>query len=141
MLTKLAVKLAQFALKRADLSLEDRNKLTIHILKKLDAFPLRDMIVSNEEGKLLVNGRTLSAEGARQLRESARGALRSQARKFVHDQVLFTAITMGVHSLEKVEQSYFCRAAIWYGQQEDLILATLAQEDPDRELGPDESEI
>lgn len=141
MLSKIALRLTKFVLHRADLSLDDRNVLTVHILKKLDAFPLRDMIISNEQGKLLVNGQVLSVEGARALRESARGALQNKARKFVHDQVLFTAINMGVHELERVEQSYFARAAIWWSQQEDLLLATLAQQDPDRELGPDDTEI
>lgn len=143
MFGRMAVKLAHFALRRADLSLADRNSLIVHILDRVGALPLRDMIIANEEGALLVNGRTLSVEGARSLRESARAALRNKARKFVHDQVLFTAVTIGVHNLEKVEQSIFSRAAIWYGQQENEILALIAQEDPQRELGPgdDDTEI
>lgn len=139
MFSKLTAKLARFALRRADLSIEDRNLLTTLILDGIGALPLRDMIYVNEEGKLLVNGKALSVEGARALRESARGATKNQALKFVNEQVKFNAITFGVHKLETERQSFFCRAALWFGQEQQKLLAILAQEDPnlERELDPD----
>lgn len=125
---KLAVKLTGWLLKR-DLSLEDRNALIIHILDSLAALPLRDIIKFDTDGSLTVNDRPLTFEQARSLRESARAALNNQALKLVHDAVLFKAIALGVHTVEKTEQMVFGRAAIWWGQQQDRIIRLLAQED------------
>lgn len=134
----IATKLAIFALKSARLPVKDRNLLTACILDRLAALPLRDIIHVNEEGNLLVNGRPVDVETARQLRESARGALTSTAFKFIRQQVAFQAINIGVHKAEDELQMFFGRAAIWWGQQEEIQLRLLAQMTPeeDRDLTP-----
>ena len=124
---KFVAKLATSALRRADLSIESRNLLTTAVLKELGALPLHDMITTNQEGNLLVNGRPLDLESARILRESARAALENQAFKFVREQVLFNSVVLGVHKAETDKQMYFARASIWWGQEEDKILRILAQ--------------
>lgn len=103
--------------------------LTVSILKELGALPLRDMIITNQEGILLVNGRPLDLESARLLRESASATLNSKAFAFVREQVLFNAVKTGVHKAETPLQMLFAKAAIWWGQEEDRILRTLAQAD------------
>lgn len=105
--------------------MSDRMLLTTMLFDKIGALPLRDMIRVNEEGRLLVNGRLVGVEAARKLRESARAELNSYARKFISEQVLYTAVVMGVHKMETPEQSVFSRAAIWYKQQEDIWLNLL----------------
>lgn len=122
---KVAVMFAQFLL-RQNLSQELRLKLTTSILETLQALPFRDIISVNEKGVMLVNGRQLELEQMIQLRESARGALQSTALKLIEDQVLFNAVTIGVHKLEKTEQILFSRAAIWWGQQQHELLKLLA---------------
>src|SRR6185369_815837 len=106
MWAKLATILAIFSLKRADLSIKDRNKLLIHIADKLGALPFRDMITEDSNGSLLVNGRPVDIELARILRDSAKGALHSKAFTYIRDQVLYDAIKLGVHRAEDEKQMY-----------------------------------
>lgn len=129
MWAKIATNLAVFVLKRASLSVTDRNKLVIHLLDKLGALPFRDIITVDEQGSLLVSGRTVTMEQARVLRDSARGALDSQAFRIIREQVLFQAVTLGTHKAEDEKQMFFARAAIWWGQREDEFLRLLAGSD------------
>lgn len=130
---KLVASLAK-ALKSADLSIEDRALLTTLILDKVGALPLQDLVLIHEGGTLSINGKQIDGETARNLQQSAKAALRNSAMNLIRQQVLFTAITIGVHKLERVDQSFFARAAIWFGQQEELYLKLLAQEDPGQNL-------
>jgi len=124
------VKLTTWLLKRSNLSKKDRMLLTNAILDKLYAIPTRDIITLNEEGRLLVNNVPLDHEKTIQLRDSARAALNSQVRNLVKSQVAYKAVTMGVHKSKDIDELYFAKAAIWWGQQEDDLLKLLAgQED------------
>lgn len=134
MFGKVAVKLARWVLRRTNLSIEDRNLLTTCILDTLGALPIRDMIIMNPNGQILVNEKQLTVEGARALRDGAITALKNPTLKLIHDQVAFAAIASGVHKQETERQSFFMRAALWYGQQEIELLNLLAGED--RELDP-----
>jgi hypothetical protein len=122
------VKLVMWLLKSSNITLEDRNTLTTAILDKLTILPMYDIIKVNENGQLLINNRIVDLEKAKLLRESAMAALNNQSLKAVHEQVLFNAITMGVHNVITPDQMFFSRAAIWYSQQEIAILKTLAQQ-------------
>lgn len=113
-------------LKSSTLSTENRNLLTTCLLDKLVALPLHDMIRVNEEGQLLVNERPVSLEGARALREGAKTALQNKALELIREQVAYTAIAMGVHTLKETDESFFMRAAIWWGQREMFFLKLLA---------------
>lgn len=136
MFSKLIAKLTISALKRADLSLEDRNLLTVTLLDRLGALPLRDMLITNEEGNLLVNGRAVSSEGQRAIIESARGVIKNKALELVHTQVVYEAVVLGVHKLRTIEESIFYRAALWFAQQERQHLEALAQMPTEREPAP-----
>lgn len=128
MIEKLIIKLTIFLLKK-DLSEASRNKLITCILDKLYVLPLKEIIVRDEQGTFLVSGKPLELEKLMILRESARSALQSVALKLINEQVLFNAVTIGVHRVEKPEQLMFSRAAIWWGQQQDSLLKLLANED------------
>lgn len=108
------------------LSLADRSLLSTAILRKLGALPTGDIITVNESNEILVNGVLLEFESARALREGARAALNNQALRIVRQQVAFNAIKIGVHKAESDSQLYFGRAALWWGQQQDDLLMTLA---------------
>lgn len=133
MLSNLVTKLVIFVLRHKRLSIEDHGLLTTSILNKLSALPLRDMICTDDNGRLVVNGKVVTMEAAQALRESARSAQTNFALNFVHEQVLYTAVVHGVHKLEKPEQSFFSRAAIWYAEEEKKYLKALA--------GVDKSEL
>lgn len=125
---RLITKIVARMLKNADLPTEDRSYLSTFLLENLGALPIRDIISYSREGSLAVNGHPLNVDQARDLRESARGAKNNSALKLIREQVLYAAIATGVHKLERVEQSFFLRAAIWFGQQEEYFLSLLSQE-------------
>ena len=137
MFGRIATKLSVLLLKYSRISIEDRIILTASVLDKLQALPLRDIIKFNEEGILLVNGRTLTSEGKAMLREGAKTLLNNATRKMIHEQVAFAAISIGVHNGQTPEQLMFARSAIWYGQQEDILLRKLAQIDDTNDVEED----
>ncbi len=134
MLQNFITKLLISALSRADLSIKNRGKLTTALLDKLVALPIADIIITNDQGSLVVSGKTITLEGAQRLREGARAVLQNQARNLIHDQVLYQAVTLGVHKVEDERQMFFSRAAIWFGQRENELLRLLAGSD--QELDP-----
>jgi len=119
-------KMTAYLLKK-NLSLKNRTILTTALLKNLVAIQSCDIIKTNEEGKLAVNGRELDFEGAKILRESAISALDNQAWKFVKEQVEFEAVKIGVHFGDTPEKVFFSKAAIWQGLQVEEFLKKLAQ--------------
>lgn len=116
-----------FLLRNSKLSLENKTKLTSCLLDKLQAIPASDIIKTNEQGKLEVNGRELDLEGAKILREGAISLLDSQTRKFVKEQIMFEAVKIGVHFGDTPERVMFAKAAIWQLEQEEEFLKKLSQ--------------
>lgn len=128
---KFSVWLVGFLLKRGNLSLKDRNKLISYILEDLHALPISSIISVSDGGELLLNGRSLDLEKAKQLRESARLALDNVSFKVVNQEVLFMAVVGGLHKALSPEDLYFYRAAIWFGQRLEEQLKILAQRTDD----------
>lgn len=119
-------RLVCWILERKNLSQKDREKITNQLLKSIDALPTRAIITINE-GKLFIGGAPMEGEKTASLRESATAVLNNPALKIVHDQVLYQAISIGIHQAQTTEQVQFAKAAIWYGQQEIELLKTLSQ--------------
>jgi hypothetical protein len=76
---------------------------------------------------MLINGKYVEVDKILQLRDSARVVLENKAFKLIREQVVFTAVALGVHTVETERQMLFARAAIWFGQQEEKFLQALAQ--------------
>lgn len=121
-----------FLLKRKKLTTEERQRLTNQILSSIDALPLH-AIITVDEGKTFIRGVPLDGEKAIAIRDSASQAIHNQALAFVHEQVLYQAVSLGVHQAHTPEQVQFAKAAIWYAQEEKKLLTALSNEDP-REL-------
>lgn len=121
--TRLAVRL----LKKTELSLENRNLLTVFLLDKVGALPFTDIIQRNEN-QMLVNGVPLDYEKAKALQESAKAVLNNAALKIVWESVAYRAVNNGIYQAETERQIFWARAALWYGQQEKEILRELAGE-------------
>lgn len=123
---KLGIWLLERLLK-GNLTLEDRNKIVVHILDLIQAIPLRDTIYLDNDGNLVVNGRSLSMEEMMQLRESAGAALENQALTLIRQQVMYEATGVSVFKGKNDLDLYFSRAAIWWGNQVEAKLKLLAQ--------------
>ena len=125
---KLSTRLTARLLKNSRLSIEDRVYLTNVLMDKLNIIQISDIIKIEQDGTLLVNGRQLDYEGAKSLKEGAKNLLDSQVRTFLHDEVRYRAIQSGIHKSTAIEDVFFSKAAIWWGEQENEILHLLAGE-------------
>lgn len=125
------LRLALFLIKRAKLSVQDRNKLVSLVLDKLEALPIRDIITYSPGGILLINGREVDIEVARSLRESAKGALDSKALQIINESAKYQAFVVAAVNSEKDEDLLFGKAAIWFSQTQEKLLKTLAGDDVD----------
>ena len=125
---KLTTKIALIILKRKDLPLEDKTALSTALLENFDIRQFTDVLKIDEQGNVLVNGKSVDMELARKMRESAKYTLDSTVRKLVRDQVDILAINLGVHNGDTPEKILFSRTALWWGQQEDELYKLLAQE-------------
>lgn len=126
MLKRFGIKILSYLLKSSELSDEDRSLLTTLVLDNLHALPIRDIISVNDDGSVVVNGRTLTPEQVLAYKESARGALNNSALKLIHEQVNYVAVSQGIHKANSSKDLLFSQSAIWYGQQEIKKLESLA---------------
>lgn len=122
-----ATKFVIFLLRNSRISIEQRQILTSALLNKLGALPLRAKITLDVGGTVHVDGRSLSLEVARKLKEGSAMQLNNTARRFVRETVMFLAIKKGVHENNSPEQGLFAKAALWYMQEEDDLYTRLAQ--------------
>lgn len=127
MWNRFIVWLTNYSLSRSTLTLEQRNKIIIHIISSLHALPISGIITVNEEEEVLLSGRPLDFDKLRHLRESSIAALDNQAFKIINQEVLYAAVVGGLHKATTPEDLYFYRAAIWFGQQVQAQLRILAQ--------------
>lgn len=122
----LIVTITTYLLRAVRLSDRDRLKLTNVVLDKLSAKPLRDIIYVNDDGELVIQGKSVDREKTIMLRESAKMALSNQALTLIREQVLYQAYVTAAHSAKSESDLIFGKAAIWYGKMEDDKLKLIA---------------
>lgn len=127
MWNRFVVWLTNFSLAKSNLTLEQRNRIISQIMSNLQALPIHGIISTNEDGEILIGGRSLEIDKLRQIREAAIVALDNKALSIVDQEVLYAAVVGGLHKATKPEDLYFFRAAIWVMQQREFQLRTLAQ--------------
>lgn len=121
-------RLTVWLLRHSKVSQENKILLTNQLLSTVGALPLHATFTVDEAGKLLIRGRPLEYEQAVVLRESASNILHSNAWQTVKEQVLYEAISKGVHEALNTDQVLFAKAAIWFCEQQDKTLKVLAQD-------------
>ena len=112
---------------RGNLSIQERNELLVHILDLNQAVPLHDTIYLDNDGILIVNGRSLSLEQMMQLRESAKAALDNTALSLIRQQVMYEAVGISLFKGKSDLDLYASRFAVWWGNQVEAKLKLLAQ--------------
>lgn len=132
---KLVVWIVGWALKR-NLTIEERNKIVVHILTSLQAAPLTDIITVSEEG-IKIGDKFLDMEQATLLREASMLALNNRALKLIREQVTYVAFVLLGIKADDAKSLLFARAALWWGQQEEFYLQLLAQKKHTVEEEPD----
>lgn len=126
--------LAVWLLGRKSFSEKDRIILTNALLRGAGAFPLRAVIGVDANQRMTINGKPVSLDDMATLRDTADTALRSPARKLVHEQVRFMAIDKGFLQTEDPKVQLFYKAALWFAQEETELLKQMAG-NPDLSTG------
>lgn len=124
MLSKIIAKIAVVALRSKRLSGEQKAFVTSALLDNLVAFPIRDVIQTDNTGTLLINGKSLTVEGAVAIRESAQALRNSFTRRVINEQITFRAINLGIHNGINTDAIIFSKAALWVIQEEEKLLST-----------------
>lgn len=124
MLKHLIAKFTIWLLKNNKITGEDKTLVIASLLDNIDALPIHEVIKFSENG-IVINGNQIEPDVAIKLRESAVALRDSYARKTIHNQMTYEAIKMGVHTGLNPEMIMFSKAALWYQQQEDKIIASL----------------
>ena len=117
-------------LSKASLSREDRILYTGQLLEALDGALVKDIILVNEQGELLVNGRPLTAQERSAYAKIAQAALENPVMKLIWEQIRYVCFKEGVSKGNNADSIIFYRTALWYGEQERLWLRLFAG-DPD----------
>jgi hypothetical protein len=115
-----------FLLKR-DLSVKTRTILLNAVIHSF-GFPIKAIISTDENRRILVQGKLLTVDETVQLQESAYALARNPALRLIRDQVRFKAIELGY--LQNVDadpyRELFYKAALWYAQEEKELIDGLA---------------
>lgn len=125
--TRRPAQVAAEMLKSAALSNEDRQLLTSAVLDRLGVLPTRARITVDESGVIFLDGKQMTLDAARMLRDGSRAMLNNFARRIVRETVEFLAVKQGVHENTSPEQGLFAKAALWFYQEESDLYLRLAQ--------------
>lgn len=87
--------------------------------------PTRDILKISETNRLLVDGVPVSDEVEQKLVNSAKQLSSSYALRFIREQVTHECVKLGVYQAVNPDMIMFAKAALWYQQEENRILATL----------------
>lgn len=119
------VKFICWLLKNKSLSTRDRQLLTNQVLTSIGALPTH-AILTKDGNQLLIRNVPVDSEKAFVLREAAYAAMNNPAFIAIHEEVLYQAVSLGVHQANTPEMIQFAKAAIWYGEQQKRLLTELS---------------
>ena len=128
MLNKLITKLTIWALKSHRLTGEQRGQLKLVLIENIGALPIKKIIVRDEMGRLIVNGKHLDVEQILAFRQSLMSLKDNPARKLISDQKKFLAVEMGVHKGLNPEMIEFSKACLWNIEQDEKIIDEILAE-------------
>lgn len=112
-------------LKKTKLSKEDRIALTTALLDKLVALPASNILHSSNEG-LVIAGKKLDMEQMLAFKESVDALKENYARRVIHEQIRYKATEMGIHKATTLEELMFAKAAIWFLNEENILVESLS---------------
>lgn len=111
---------------RKNLSVSERTALVNVLIHNLGLPPVKGIITTDENQRILVQGSALSVEQTIQIRESAVALKNNHALKLIRDQVRFMAVDKGFLQSDNPESQLFYKAALWYAQEESNLIEGLA---------------
>ncbi len=122
------IKIIIWLLRSKRLSKQERIDLSTEVMRGLNIVPMHDIISTDAKYQFLVNGNPIDMETAIRLKESASQVLNSFARSLIHQQIQRLAFVNGFHKASDIDQILFYKAALWFSEQEDILLKSIAQD-------------
>ncbi len=122
MLEKIITKLTVFALRHKKLTGEQKATVISVLLGNMNMFPITDVLRIDKSGRLLVHGKQLSIDQSISLNESGAALKASFARRLIHEQMKFRAITIGIHDGNNLEEIVFSKAVLYVIQEENALI-------------------
>ena len=101
-------------LEKNELSKEEHLRLLSILTRRVNAFPLENVITTSQQGTLLANGREMTLDEVVKFRQGISALRDNWAFQLLGDQILFLAIQHGVHFGDTVEKIYFSKASIYF---------------------------
>ncbi len=101
-------------LENNELSQQEQIRLLGILSKQINAFPLQEVIVTNEMGATLANGQEMSIEELVKFRQGISALQSNWAFQLLGDQILYEAIKWGVHNGDTTDRIMFSKTAIWF---------------------------
>ncbi len=92
---------------------EDRNKLISAMFKNLRAFPFESIFELNKLGAIFVNGKQLDKEEFLRFKQSVEVLQGNWAFKVFYEQIMYMAISQGIHLGHTNEQIMFSKSCVW----------------------------
>jgi len=111
-----------------NLSIQNRTLLINLVLDRLSSLPIKNIIVLNENGSLVINGKELDQEEMHLLQDNAKNLRDNRAFGLIQDQVLHNALSFGLNASTTLEMLYTSKAAVWWGQEQNRLIKLIAGE-------------
>lgn len=109
---------------RKNLSIKSKTALVNAVIDRLGV-PLHAIISTDDNRRILIQGKQLSIEQTELLFSSAVALKDNYARKLVRDHVRFMAVDLGYLQSKDPEVQLFYKAALWFAQEEDRLIDSL----------------
>ena len=111
-----------------NLSIQNRTLLINLVLDRLSSLPIKNIIVLNENGSLVINGKELDQEEMHLLQDNAKNLRDNRAFGLIQDQVLHNALSFGLNASTTLEMLYTSKAAVWWGMEQNKLIKLIAGE-------------
>lgn len=129
MLTKILIKLL-----KSKISLKDKELILNTLLERINALPIRDLIIFDVAGTLKINDRTLDIDQAIVFKETVLALKNNSAYKIIKEQIAFEAIKIGIHKGNTLDQIMFSKAALWIQAEEIRLITQLSGQNEENQL-------
>jgi len=101
-------------LEKNELTQQEQLRLLGILNKRLNAFPLDNVIVTTQQGATLANGQELTIEELVKFRQGISALRDNWAFQLLGDQILYLAIQHGIHFGDTVEKLMFSKSSIYF---------------------------
>lgn len=134
MFDKYIARIAIYCLRNKRLSEEARSMCITALCDNLQTPVIRSIITFSSEGRIMVNGKALSADESISLRTGAETLNNSNARKLIRNQLKYEVYQLGIHRSLTPYDLIFSKAILYVMNQEDLLLKDIL-EGPSHRMG------